>query len=90
MYDKILARRIGIDYGPGIQFQTGLVNMDKAKALTMNNQTGKSTDKKNRYSVAPQITYVSPQMNDLQGFPNETQKKALGMGIYQKQANKVA
>ena len=46
MYGNILARRTGMGYSPGIHFQTGLINMDKSKALTMNNQPGKSTDKK--------------------------------------------
>ena len=44
-YDSILARRSGMDYNLGIQFQTSLINMEEAKAITMNNQPGKSTDK---------------------------------------------
>ena len=38
-------------YSPGIKFQTSLVNMDKSKALPMNNKPGKSTDKKNTVPV---------------------------------------
>ena len=53
IYKNILARRSGMDYSPGIQFQTSLVNMDKAKALTMNNKPEKSKDKKNGAGVAP-------------------------------------
>ena len=34
----MLARRSGMDYSQGIQFQTSLVNMEEAKELTMNNQ----------------------------------------------------
>ena len=45
-YNNIFVRRSGMDYIPGIQFQTSLINMDKAKALTRKNQPGKSTDKK--------------------------------------------
>ena len=40
-----------MDFSPGIQFQTSIINMDEAKALTMNNQSGKSTDKKNTVPV---------------------------------------
>ena len=49
IYKNILARRSGMGYSLGIQFQTILINMDEAKALTMNNQPGKSTDKKKRF-----------------------------------------
>ena len=34
----MLARRSGMDYSQGIQFQTSLINMEEAKELTMNNQ----------------------------------------------------
>ena len=37
-YDNMLARRSGMEYSQGIQFQTSLVNMEEAKKLTMNNQ----------------------------------------------------
>ena len=42
-----------MDYILWIQIQTSLVNMDKAKALTMNNKPEKSKDKKNGAGVAP-------------------------------------
>ena len=38
IYDNMLARRSGMDYSQGIQFQTSLVNMEEAKELTINNQ----------------------------------------------------
>ena len=41
IYENILARKSGMDYSPGIQFQTNIINMDKAKSLTMKNQPGK-------------------------------------------------
>ena len=47
-YDDILARQSGMDYSPGIQFQTSLISMDDAKALTMNNQPVKSMNEKKR------------------------------------------
>ena len=31
IYDNMLARRSGMDYSPGIQFQTSLINMEEGK-----------------------------------------------------------
>ena len=53
IYENILARQSGVDYSPRIQFQTSLINMDKSKAITMNNQPGKSRDRENGAGVAP-------------------------------------
>ena len=41
IYDNMLARRSGMDYSQGIQFQTSLTNMEEAKGLTINNQQKK-------------------------------------------------
>ena len=41
IYDNILARRNRMDYSPGTQFETSLINMEGAKELTMNNQLEK-------------------------------------------------
>ena len=38
IYENMLARRSGMDYIPGIQFQTSLINMEEAKELTIINQ----------------------------------------------------
>ena len=54
-----------MDYSPGIQLQTSLINMDKEEALIMNNQPGKSIDKKNGAGVSPYTTYVSPQIDSI-------------------------
>ena len=53
IYENMLARRIGMDYSPGIQFQTSLIYMYKAKALTISNRQVKSTEKKNGSGVSP-------------------------------------
>ena len=53
IYDNMLARQSGMYNIPGIQFQASLINMNKSKALTMNNQQEKSTNKKNGASVNP-------------------------------------
>ena len=41
---NIPARRIGMEYSPGVQFQTSIINMDEANALTMSDQPVKLTD----------------------------------------------
>ena len=41
IYDNMLARRSGMDYSQGIQFQISLINMEEAKEITTNNQPGK-------------------------------------------------
>ena len=38
IYDNMLARRSGMNYSQGIQFQTSIINVEEAKELTMNNQ----------------------------------------------------
>ena len=38
IYENMLARKNGMDYIPGIQFQTSIINMEEAKELTMSNQ----------------------------------------------------
>ena len=68
IYKNILSRKIGMYCSPEIQFQTSRINMDEAKALTMNNQAGKSTDKKNGAGVFTWSTYISPQRNALLFF----------------------
>ena len=51
IFENILARQSGMVYSPGIKFQTILINRNKAKELTMNNQPGKSMDKKKAVPV---------------------------------------
>ena len=42
---NMLARRSGMDYSPGIQFETILINTEEAQELTMKNQPGKKSTK---------------------------------------------
>ena len=58
IYKNMLARRSGIDYSPGIHFQTSLINMEEAKELTMRNQT--KDINKSGAGVAPSSTYKFP------------------------------
>ena len=46
IYKNILARQSGIYYSVGKRFQTSLVNMDEAKAITKNNTLGVTSQKK--------------------------------------------
>ena len=39
----MLARRRGVDYSQGIQFETIIINMEEAQELTMKNQQKKAT-----------------------------------------------
>ena len=87
IYNNILAKRSEMGYSPGIQFQTSLFNMYKSKALTKNNQTGKSTDKK----TVPVWLLIAPTYH-LKGMPYRdflpNVKKALGMGLSQQDTKK--
>ena len=38
IYDNMLARRSGMEYSQGIQFETSFINTEEAKGLTINNQ----------------------------------------------------
>ena len=41
IYDNMLARRSGMEFSPGIQFQTSIINVEEAKELNMSNQPEK-------------------------------------------------
>ena len=42
IYDNMLARRSGMEYSQGIQFETSIINMEEVQELTMNNQPKKN------------------------------------------------
>ena len=67
-----------------------IIIVDEAKALTMKNQPGKSTDKKNGAGVASSSTYVLPHRNSLHGFFTKTQKKASDIGLSQQEVEKAS
>ena len=48
IYNNMLARRSKMDYSPGIQLQTSLINMEEAKELTVSNQPEKKQQKRCR------------------------------------------
>ena len=51
----MLASRSGMNYSPGIKFETSIINMEEAQELTMKNQLKKSN--KNGANVAPSSTH---------------------------------
>ena len=58
MYKNMLVKRRGVDYSIGIRFQTSLINMDEAKALTKNNQLKKRIrSKEDGAGVAPSSNF---------------------------------
>ena len=74
----MLARRSGMDYSQGIQFETSIVNMEEAKELTMNNQPKGSN--KSGAGVAPSSTYEVPPRIALCDLQLEGPKIGLGDG----------
>ena len=65
VYINILARQSGVDYSALINFETILVNMDEAKALTKNNQLGKINQKQGRRCRCGSIKHLQIPSNDL-------------------------
>ena len=58
MYKNMLVKRRGVDYSIGIRFQTSLINMDEAKALTKNSQLEKRIrSKEDGAGVAPSSNF---------------------------------
>ena len=45
IYENMIVRKNGMDYSPGIQYQTSLINKEYAKELTMRNQSEKKQQK---------------------------------------------
>ena len=87
IYKNIIARRSGMDYSPGIQFQTSLINMEEAKELTMSNQPEKNQNNWCRCGSTKHLRFSSKD------FPvglaiRQAKKLALGMGLSQSEANK--
>ena len=83
----MIARKSGMDYIPGIQFQTSFINMEEAKELTMRNQPEK---KQRKCCRCGSIKNLRVSFKD---FPvgieiRKAKKLALGMGLYQSEANK--
>ena len=78
IYENMLARRSGIDYSQGIQFETSFINMEEAQELTMNSQPKQF----NRIGacVAPSITHGLLQSISLWDLQLGRPKIGLGDG----------
>ena len=84
VYENILARWSGMEYSPGINLKTSIINMDKAKSLTIKNQPVKSTYNKKQFRCGSlEHLHITLKERPI-GIPQQNEKKALDMGIYQK------
>ena len=68
----MLARRIGVDYSSGMQFETSLINIEEAKELTMKKKPEKGN--KSGASMAPSSTDELLQRISLWEFQLERPK----------------
>ena len=89
MYKNMLARRSGVEYITGIQFQTSLINTEEAKEITMINQPEKKQQKRCRCGSIKELRVSSKD------FPVglviiKSKKLALVMGLSQSEAKKAA
>ena len=92
VYDNILVRRSGVDYSPGIRFETSLVNVDEEKSLTTSNQLEKSNQKQKNQCRCGFIKHLRvTSKNCPVGLAiRKAKKMVLGMGLYQDEAKKAA
>ena len=58
IYENILTRKMGMYYSPVIHFETIIVNMDEAKALTKSNQPEKSNAKQQKWCRCGSIKHL--------------------------------
>ena len=85
IYENMLASRSGMDYSPGIQFQTSLINTEEAKELTMRNQLENNQQKQCQCGSIKNLRVSSKD------FPvglviRKAKKLALGMGLSKSEA----
>ena len=78
-----------MDYSPGIQFETSIINMEEAKELTMSNQPEKN---KQKWCWCVPINHLRVSSKD---YPvglaiRKAKRLALGMGLSKSKSNKVA
>ena len=83
----MLASRSGMDYSPGMQFQTSLINKEEAKALTMRNQPENEQQKRFWCGSIKHLRYSSED-TPVGLVIRKAKKLALGLGISQCEANK--
>ena len=58
IYENILDRQSGMDNSPGTRFETSIVSMDEAKALTKSNQLEQSNQKQQRRCQCVSIKHL--------------------------------
>ena len=89
IYDNIPSRRSEMDYSPGIQFQTSLINMEESKELTIINQPEKKQQKRCRCGSIKHLLFSSKDFPVALAIIN-SKTMALGMGLSQSEAKKAA
>ena len=89
IYENMLASRIGMDYIPGIQFETSIINMEEAQELKINNQPGKKQQKRRRCGSIKHL-WVTSKVCPVGLAIRKAKKLALGMGLSQYESKKVA
>ena len=87
IYDNVLARNSGMDYSPGIQFQTSIINMKEAKELTMSNQSEKKQKKRCRCGSINHLQVTSKDYPVVLAI-RKAKNLALGVGLSQYKAKK--
>ena len=81
IYENILARQSGVYYNPGMLLKTSLVNMNKAKALTKNNQQQKTNQRQGRRCCCGYTKHLQITSNDFPvGISYQRPKIGLGNG----------
>ena len=85
----MLASRSGMDYSPGIQFETSLVNTKEAKELTKNNQPETKQQKQCRCGSIKHSRVTSKDLPVGLAI-RKAKKLALEMGISKSVAKKAA
>ena len=89
IYENMLVRQSGMDYSPGIQFQTSLINMEESKEITMINQPEKKQQKRCRCSFIKHLQ-VSSKDCPVGLLIVWAKTMALWMGLSQSEAKKAA
>ena len=89
IYKNMLARQSGMDYSPGIQFQTSLINMEEEKELTIINQPEMKQQKQCQCGSTKHLQ-VSSKDCPVGLAIRKAKKMVLGTGISKYEAKKAA
>ena len=88
-YENMLARQSEMEYSPGIQFETSIINMEEAQELKINNQPGKKQQKRRRCGSIKHL-WVTSKVCHVGLAIRKAKKLALGVGLSKSEAKKAA